>query len=119
MLVVRRRRPARERHGVRRRCRAGDPGPVQAGHGGLSSEQIAGPLKGAPEVGRRRIGRRLLRGQAGQRAWISVRLHDGDLVYWRKRNGGSNPVALPEFGTDAFVNADFEGSTDLYAKREI
>jgi len=26
-------------------------------------------------------------------------------------------VALPEFGSDAFVNPDFEGSADLYAKK--
>ena len=26
-------------------------------------------------------------------------------------------MSLPEFGQDAFVNPDFEGSADLYAKK--
>ena len=34
-------------------------------------------------------------------------MHDGDLAAWKKRNGGKNPVAVPEFGADAFINPDF------------
>ena len=40
-----------------------------------------------------------------------------DLAAWKKRNGGKSPLALPEFGSDAFVNPDFEDSADLYAKK--
>jgi len=79
-------------------------------------EQITGPLKGAPKPGGP--------GEAACEytpvktpAWITIRLHDGELKYWRSRNGGKNPIALPELGNDAFVNPDFEGSTDLYAKK--
>lgn len=50
-------------------------------------------------------------------AWIEVRLQEGELSYWRKRNGGPDAVSLPELGKDAFVNPDFEGSADLYAKK--
>ncbi|MEO7151467.1 MAG: hypothetical protein ABIX46_07140 [Burkholderiaceae bacterium] len=50
-------------------------------------------------------------------SFVDVSLHDGDLAAWRKRNGGKSPVALPEFGADAFVNPDFEGMADLYAKK--
>ena len=49
--------------------------------------------------------------------WINIRLHDGELNYWKSRNGGTNPMSLPEFGKDAFVNPDFEGFADLYAKK--
>jgi hypothetical protein len=44
-------------------------------------------------------------------------LHDGELAYWKSRNGGKTPVPLPELGKDAFVNTDFEGSVDLCAKK--
>ncbi len=81
-------------------------------------EQIAGPLKGAPKSGD------IASGDVSCEytfvktpSRISIRLHDGELSYWRSRNGGKHPVSLPEFGKDAFVNPDFEGSADLYAKK--
>ena len=80
-------------------------------------EQIAGPLKGAPKPGDIASGDVSCEYKPAKAAWISVRLHDGELNYWKSRNGGKNPVALPEFGKDAFVNPDFEGSADLYAKK--
>lgn len=79
---------------------------------------IAGPLKGAPRPGD------IASGDVSCEflpvktpAWISLSLHEGELNYWKRRNGGNNPVSLPEFGKDAFVNPDFEGSADLYAKK--
>jgi hypothetical protein len=81
-------------------------------------EQIAGPLKGAPKPGDAASGDVSCEYKpAKTAAWISIRLHDGELSYWKSRNGGKNPIALPEFGKDAFVNPDFEGSADLYAKK--
>jgi hypothetical protein len=81
-------------------------------------EQIAGRLKGAPKPGDIASGE-VSCAYAPVKAptWINISLHDGDLSFWKKRNGGQNPVSLPEFGKDAFVNPDFEGSTDLYAKK--
>jgi len=79
-------------------------------------EQIAGPLKGAPKPG----GPGEVACEytpAKSPAWIRVSLADGELNYWKSRNGGKNPVALPEFGSGAFVNPEFEGSADLYAKK--
>ncbi len=49
--------------------------------------------------------------------WIDVRLHDGDLVSWRRRQGGPSPVMLPEFGKDAFANPDDSGSADVFAQK--
>jgi hypothetical protein len=49
--------------------------------------------------------------------WIDIRLHDGDLVSWRRRQGGPSPVMLPEFGKDAFANADDSGSADVFAQK--
>ena len=80
-------------------------------------EQIAGPLKGAPKPGDIASGDVSCEYNPAKAAWISGRLHDGELTYWKSRNGGKNPLALPEFGKDAFVNPDFEGSADLYAKK--
>jgi hypothetical protein len=81
-------------------------------------EQITGPLKGVPKSGDVAAGDVSCEYKPVKTpTWISIRLHDGELSYWKKRNGGSNPVALPEFGKDAFVNPDFEGSADLYAKK--
>jgi hypothetical protein len=80
--------------------------------------QIAGPLKGAPKPGDIASGEVSCEyAPVKGPAWIAIRLHDGELSYWRRRNGGANPVSLPEFGKDAFVNPDFEGSADLYAKK--
>jgi len=79
-------------------------------------EQIVGPLKGAPKPGGPgEVACEYTPAKAP--AWIRVSLQDGELNYWKQRNGGKNPVPLPEFGKDAFVNPDFEGSTDLYAKK--
>ena len=35
-------------------------------------------------------------------AWMEVRLQEGELSYWRKRNGGPDAMSLPELGKDAF-----------------
>jgi|SRR5581483_11731948 len=81
-------------------------------------EQIAGPLKGTPKAGDAASGDVSCEyTPAKTPSWISIRLHDGELSYWKRRNGGPNPVSLPEFGKDAFVNPDAEGSADLYAKK--
>ena len=80
--------------------------------------QIVGPLKGSPKPGDIKAGDVSCEyTPAKGPAWIALRLHDGELTYWRSRNGGKSPVSLPELGKDAFVNSDFEGSTDLYAKK--
>jgi hypothetical protein len=81
-------------------------------------EQIVGRLKGTPRQGDIASGEVSCE-YAPVKApnWINISLHDGDLSYWKKRNGGQNPMSLPEFGKDAFVNADFEGSADLYARK--
>src|SRR6185295_13223176 len=50
-------------------------------------------------------------------SFVEVTLHDGDLAAWKKRNGGKSPVAVPEFGADAFINPDFQDWADLYAKK--
>jgi hypothetical protein len=81
-------------------------------------KQIVGPLKGNPKPGDIKAGDISCEyAPATGPAWISVRLHDGELTYWKSRNGGKAPVSLPELGKDAFVNPDFEGSADLYAKK--
>lgn len=81
-------------------------------------EQIAGPLKGAPKTGDIASGDVSCEYSPVKTVtWINLRLHDGELAYWKSRNGGKNPVSLPEFGKDAFVNPDFEGSADLYLKK--
>ena len=81
-------------------------------------EQIAGPLKGVPKAGDTASGDVSCEYKPVKTpSWISIRLHDGELSYWKRRNGGTNPVSLPEFGKDAFVNSDSDGSTDLYAKK--
>ena len=79
-------------------------------------EQITGPLKGASKPGGPgEVACEYAPAKAP--AWIRVSLADGELNYWKSRNGGKNPVSLPEFGSGAFVNPDFEGSADLYAKK--
>jgi len=50
-------------------------------------------------------------------SFVEVTLHDGDLAAWKKRNGGKNPLSVPEFGADAFINPDFQDWADLYAKK--
>jgi hypothetical protein len=79
-------------------------------------EQITGPLKGVPKPGGPgEVACEYTPVKAP--AWIRVSLADGELNYWKTRNGGKNPVSVPEFGSGAFVNPDFEGSADLYAKK--
>ncbi len=81
-------------------------------------EQIAGSLKGAPKAGDVASGDISCRFVPVKGpAWINISLHEGDLTYWRKRNGGTHPVALPELGQGAFVNADSDGLADLYVRR--
>ena len=81
-------------------------------------EHIVGPLKGNPRPGNIKSGDISCEyASATGPAWISLSLHDGELTYWKNRNGGKTPVSLPELGKDAFVNTDFEGSADLYAKK--
>jgi hypothetical protein len=81
-------------------------------------EQIVGRLKGAPKAGDIASGDVSCEyAPVKAPSWINIRLHDGDLSAWRQRNGGKNSLSLPEFGKDAFVNPDFEGSADLYAKK--
>lgn len=81
-------------------------------------EKIVGRLEGPPRQGDAASGDVSCEFTPVQGPrWISVSLHDGDLGAWKKRNGGQNPVSLPEFGKGAFVNADFEGYADLYASK--
>ena len=81
-------------------------------------QQIVGPLKGAPEGTDPKSGE-ISCGYVPSKgpSFVDIALHDGDLAAWKKRNGGKNPVALPEFGNDAFVNPDFNDWADLYAKK--
>ena len=81
-------------------------------------QQIVGSLKGAsqgtdPKSGEISCGYVPSKGPS----FVDIALHDGDLSAWKKRNGGKNPIALPEFGGDAFVNPDFNDWADLYAKK--
>ena len=81
-------------------------------------EQITGPLKGSPKAGDAASGDVSCEYKPAKGpSWISIRLHDGELAYWKSRNGGKTPIAVPEFGAGAFVNPDAEGSADLYAKK--
>jgi hypothetical protein len=81
-------------------------------------QQIVGPLNGAPEGTDPKSGE-ISCGYVPSKGprFVDIALHDGDLSTWKKRNGGKNPVALPEFGSDAFVNPDFNDWADLYAKK--
>ncbi len=80
--------------------------------------EVVGPLKGAPRAGDIAAGDVSCEfTPAKGPTYVSVRLHDGDLEQWKKRNGGAKPVALPDLGKDAFANADMEGSADLYVKK--
>lgn len=81
-------------------------------------QEIVGQLKGAPKgtdpkSGEISCGYEPSRGPS----FVDIALHDGDLAGWKQRNGGKNPLALPEFGSDAFVNPDFNNYADLYAKK--
>ena len=81
-------------------------------------QQIVGPLKGAPTGTDPKSGEiSCSYTPAKGPSFVEVSLQDGDLAAWKKRNGGKNPVAVPEFGADAFINPDFENWADLYAKK--
>jgi hypothetical protein len=81
-------------------------------------QAIVGALKGAPKAGDATSGDISCEyAMANGPRWISVRLHDGDLAAWKRRNGGANPIALPDLSKDAFANADAEGSADVYAMK--
>jgi hypothetical protein len=79
-------------------------------------EAIVGPLQGAPVPGGPGEVSCEFSPAKGPR-WIDVRLHDGELSDWKKQHGGPKPVALPEFGKDAFMNPDADGSVELFAKK--
>ncbi len=81
-------------------------------------QKIVGPLKRAPEGTDPKSGE-ISCGYVPSKGpdFIDIALHDGDLAAWKKRNGGKNPLALPEFGSDAFVNPDSNDWADLYAKK--
>jgi hypothetical protein len=80
--------------------------------------QIVGPITGKPKPGDIKGGDVSCEyTPAKEPAWIEVRLNDGDLASWKRRNGGKNPVAVPEFGAGAFMNLDADGSTDLFTAR--
>ena len=81
-------------------------------------EQIVGPLKGSPKPGDIKAGEISCEyTPAKEPAWVSIRLQEGDLAYWKRRNGGDSPLSLPQLGKDAFVNPDSYGSTELFAKK--
>lgn len=81
-------------------------------------QEIVGRLKAAPKgtdpkSGEISCGYEPAKGPS----FVDIALHDGDLSAWKKRNGGNHPLALPEFGSDAFVNPDFNNYADLYVKK--
>ena len=77
--------------------------------------QIVGPLTGKPKPGDFKAGDVSCEfTPAKEPAWIELRLNEGDLNYWKRRNGGPSPVAVPEFGAGAFMNLDADGTTDLF-----
>ncbi|MEO8051204.1 MAG: hypothetical protein ABI833_12380 [Acidobacteriota bacterium] len=79
-------------------------------------DQIIGPLKGTPKPGGPgEVSCEYTPAKAP--AWFSIALHDGDLRDWKTRNGGKSPISVAEFGAGAFVNPDFYGSAELYAKK--
>jgi hypothetical protein len=81
-------------------------------------QQLVGPLKGVPKQGDFASGDVSCEyTPASGPAWIEVRLQEGELSYWRKRNGAPDAMSLPELGKDAFVNPDSDGTADLYAKK--
>ncbi|HSC62786.1 MAG TPA: hypothetical protein VLD35_04075 [Caldimonas sp.] len=81
-------------------------------------QQMMGPLSGAPTSTDPKSGEiSCSYSPAKGPSFVEITLHDGDLAGWKKRNGGKNPVAVPEFGADAFINPDFQDWADLYAKK--
>jgi len=81
-------------------------------------QQIVGPLSGAPRASDPATGQVTCSYEPAKGpSYIDINLHDGELSAWKSRNGGKNPVSLPEFGKDSFVNPDSDGSTELFAKK--
>jgi hypothetical protein len=81
-------------------------------------QQIVGTLDGAPKATDPKSGEiTCTYTPAKGPSFVDVSLHDGDLAAWKKRNGGKNPVAVAEFGADAFVTPDFQDFAELYAKK--
>jgi hypothetical protein len=81
-------------------------------------QQIMGPLSGPPAGTDPKSGEISCSYTPSKGpSFVEITLHDGDLAAWKKRNGGKNPVAVPEFGADAFINPDFQDWADLYAKK--
>ncbi|MDP2368673.1 hypothetical protein [Rhodoferax sp.] len=81
-------------------------------------EPIVGPLKGSPKSGDIKAGDVSCEYTPAKGAsWIEIRLHDGDLASWKRRNGGKSPVSLPDLGADAFANPDSDGSAELFVKK--
>jgi hypothetical protein len=81
-------------------------------------QQIVGPLSGAPKATDPQAGEITCTYSTDKGSgFVDISLYDGDLAAWRKRKGDKNSVALPEFGSDAFVNPDFHDFADLYVKK--
>ena len=81
-------------------------------------QQIVGALDGAPKATDPNSGEiTCTYTPAKGPSFVDVSLHDGDLAAWKRRNGGKNPVAVTEFGADAFVTPDFQDFAELYAKK--
>lgn len=84
----------------------------------LEMQQIVGPLNAAPRATDPSTGEITCTFHPSNGLdFVDISLHDGDLTAWKRRNGGKNPEMTPEFGTGSFVTADFEGFTELYAKK--
>lgn len=81
-------------------------------------QEIVGRLKGAPKGTDPKSGEISCGYEPSSGpSFVDIALHDGDLSAWKKRHGGKSPLALPEFGNDAFVNPNFNDYADLYAKK--
>lgn len=81
-------------------------------------QQIVGPLKEAPTATDPSTGEIACTFHPSKGLdFLEISLHDGDLASWKRRNGGKNPEAAPEFGSGSFATPDFEGFAELYAKK--
>jgi len=81
-------------------------------------QQIVGPLKEAPTATDPSTGEITCTFHPSKGlAFVDISLHDGDLAAWKRRNGGKNPEAAPEFGSGSFVTPDLDGYAELYAKK--
>ncbi|MEO6407137.1 MAG: hypothetical protein ABIO45_00075 [Burkholderiaceae bacterium] len=81
-------------------------------------EQIVGPLKGAPRATDPASGEITCSYEPAKGpSFIDISLHNGDIAAWKTRNGGKNPVAVPEFGNGAFSTPDFQDFAEVYVKK--